>query len=271
MNLVKKCRYGITIYNNNDEWVGRSFEKYGEYSESEVQVFRDFLKAGDAVLDVGANTGSHTIAFSRLVGPSGTVFAYEPERTNFNVLCGNVALNNIYNVFCFQKAVGSSSGLIDVPELDHTRTTNYGSISLKSDYSKANTYPVPLITLDECNFIKVNLIKIDIEGMEKLALMGAEKTIKNCKPVLYVENDRDDNGNASMDGSKSLIEYIKSLNYIVYKHLAPLYSPYNYYNEKENVFVNSDGFQFLSINVFCHHKDTPCPIDPKKFAMEKIN
>lgn len=271
MNLLKKCRYGLMIYNNNDLWVGRSIEKYGEYSESEVQVFRDAIKSGDAVLDIGANTGSHTIAFSRLVGPTGIVFAYEPERTNFATLCGNVSINNIYNVFCFQKAVGASSGTIDVPELDHARTTNYGSISLKDDYSKASTYPVPLITLDECNFVRVNFIKIDIEGMEKFAIMGAEKTIKTCKPILYVENDRDDNGSGSLNGSKNLVEYIGSLGYVVYKHLAPLYSPYNYYSEKENLFVNSEGTQYLSANVFCHHKDIPCPIDPQKFAMEKLN
>ena len=66
MNLIKKSLYGLMIYNNSDIWVGRSIEKYGEYSESEVQVFRDFIKPGFAILDVGANTGSHTIAFSRL-------------------------------------------------------------------------------------------------------------------------------------------------------------------------------------------------------------
>ena len=271
MNLIKKSLYGLMIYNNSDIWVGRSIEKYGEYSESEVQVFRDFIKPGFAILDVGANTGSHTIAFSRLTGPSGTVFAYEPERTNFTTLCGNIAINNIQNVYCFQKAVGSTSGFIDVPELDHGRMTNYGSVSLNVDYSQASTYPVPLIALDDSNFIRCNFIKIDIEGMEKFALMGAEKTIKTHKPILYVENDRDDNGQPSMTGSNNLIEYIKSLDYVVYKHFAPLFNPNNYFENKENVFLNEQGVQFLSVNVFCHHKDAPCPIDPQKFAMEKVN
>lgn len=264
MNLIKKCRYGIMIYNNSDIWVGRSIEKYGEFSESEVQLFRDCVKPGFAVLDVGANIGCHTIALSRLVEGNGVVFAYEPERNNFATLCGNIALNNIGNVYAFQKAVGSTSGLIAVPELDLERTVNFGGLSLDHDYSTGVHYPVPLITLDECNFLKCDFIKMDIEGMEKLALMGGAATILKCKPLLYVENDRDDK-------SKELIEYIDSLGYVIYKHFAPLFNPNNYYNEKENVFVNEKGVQIISGNVFCHHKNVPCPIDPNKFAMEKLN
>lgn len=252
------------IYNNSDIWVGRSIERYGEFSESEVQLFRDCIKPGFAVLDIGANIGCHTIALSRLVENNGVVFAYEPERNNFATLCGNIAINNIKNVYAFQKAIGSTSGLIAVPELDLERTVNFGGLSLDQDYSAGVHYPVSLITLDECNFLKCDFIKMDIEGMEKLALMGAENTIKKCKPLLYVENDRDDK-------SKDLIEYIKSLNYVMYKHLAPMYNPNNYYNDKQNVFINENGVQIVSGNVFCHHKDVICPIDPMKFAMEKIN
>lgn len=255
------------IYNNSDIWVGRSLEKYGEFSESEVQVFRDLIKPGYSVLDIGANIGCHTVALSRLVGPNGTVFAYEPERNNFNTLCGNVSINNLKNVYCFQKAVGSTSGTIAVPELDLQRTVNFGGLSLDQDYSSGVHYPVPLITLDECNFIRLNFIKIDIEGMEKLALEGGKEIIKNLKPFLYVENDREEK-------AKALIDYIHSIDYVCYKHLAPLFNPNNFFEEPNDVFYNMvDGkpLQIVSGNLFCHHKDIECPIDTNKFAMEKIN
>ena len=264
MNLLKKCRYGMMIYNNSDIWVGRSIEKYGEFSESEVQVFRDVVKPGFAVLDIGANIGCHAVALSRLVGGLGVVFAYEPERNNFNTLAGNVALNNLRNVYCFQKAIGSVSGAIAVPELDLERTVNFGGLSLNEDYSAGVHYSVPLITLDECNFLRLDFIKMDIEGMEKLALQGAEKTIKNLKPILYVEDDREDK-------SQALYEYLWSLDYVIYKHLAPLYNPNNFFEDKENVFLNQEGNQIVSGNIFCHHQDVVCPIDTKKFAMNLIN
>ena len=44
MNVMKRCRYGMMIYNRRDIWIGKSFETYGEYSESEIQLFRAALK-----------------------------------------------------------------------------------------------------------------------------------------------------------------------------------------------------------------------------------
>jgi FkbM family methyltransferase len=251
------------IYNNSDIWIGRSIDKYGEFSESEVQVFQDILKPGHVVFDIGANIGCHSVAFSRLVGPSGVVFSYEPERNNFTTLAGNIAINNLRNVHVFQKAVGSTSGLIAVPEIDVDKTVNFGGLSLIHDYSVSSHYPVPLITLDEYNYIRCDLIKIDVEGMEKLVLQGSQETIKKNKPILYLENDREEK-------SKDLIEYIKSLDYVVYKHLAPFFNPNNYFGDKENVFVNENNFIVVSSNIYCHHKSIDSPIDTKKFAMELI-
>lgn len=267
MNLLKKCRYGLMIYNNKDIWVGRSLEKYGEFSESEVQVFRDAIKPGSVVLDVGANIGCHTVAFSRLVGPTGVVFAYEPERINFNTLAGNVSINNLLNVYPFQKALGSSPGFIAVPELDQERTVNWGGLSLCEDYSGAPSYPVPLITIDEQQFLRLDFIKMDVEGMEKLALEGAKETIEKFKPILYVEDDREEK-------SAALIETIKSMGYLIYKHLGPLYNPNNFFGDPENVFLNKvDEGQYTQVvsgNLFCHHKDADCPIDTVKFAMTAV-
>lgn len=254
------------IYNTSDIWVGRSLQKYGEFSESEVQVFRDLLKQGDVVLDIGANIGCHAVAFSRLVGSTGVVHAFEPERTNFNTLCGNVALNNLKNVFCYQKAVGSQTGFISVPELDHNKTVNYGGLNLETDYSAGLHYDVPLATIDSLNLPRVNFIKIDVEGMEKFTLEGGTEVISSQKPFLYVEDDREDKREA-------LVAYIKSIGYKIYRHAAPLYSPYNFYGDKEDVFLSQSeqGLQqIISLNLFCHHESVDCPIDTNKFAMKLV-
>ena len=67
MNLIKKCRYGLTIYNNSDIWTGRSIEKYGEYVESEVQVFRDSIKNGDVVYFVCLSVHAHEYIYLYLL------------------------------------------------------------------------------------------------------------------------------------------------------------------------------------------------------------
>lgn len=77
-NVVKECRHGKMIYNKNDMYIGRSLDRYGEYSEGEVDLFRQIVHQGDTVLEVGANLGAHTLALALLVGEGGCVHAFEP-------------------------------------------------------------------------------------------------------------------------------------------------------------------------------------------------
>src|ERR1043165_865505 len=98
MVAIRRCRYGTMMYLRKDMYVGRSFAEYGEYSEGEVDIFRQVLRPGDLALDIGANLGSHTLPLAQFVGPTGGVYAFEPQRILFQILCGNVALNEIGNV-----------------------------------------------------------------------------------------------------------------------------------------------------------------------------
>ena len=255
------------IYNTRDMWIGRSISLYGEYSESEVELFRDVLKQSDVVLDVGANIGTHTLAFSEIVGPTGKVFAFEPERFNFNTLAGNLAINNILNVYPVQTAIADEPGAIAVPELDHNSTFNFGGIELKRDYSKNIYYSVPKMKIDKVILERCNLIKIDIEGMECEALIGAEETIKKFKPMLYVENDRPDN-------TKKIIKTIRSHNYEIYQHEAMMYNPNNYERNTNNVLTVKNEFNqaspVVSKNLFCYHRESVIQVDFAKHGLEEI-
>jgi FkbM family methyltransferase len=156
------------ILNRRDSWVGDSLDIYGEFSESEVEVFRRFVKPGDTVLDVGANIGAHTVVLSQLVGSSGQVYAFEPECYNYYTLCGNLAINNIFNTIASQVGVSNRMGTIKVPLINYPQNTNYGNLELDKDYTHYPHYEVPCITIDSLKLSSCSFIKADVEGMERV-------------------------------------------------------------------------------------------------------
>src|SRR5687767_11609897 len=90
---VKMCKHAVMMYYSNDEYIGRSLDLYGEFSEGETELFQQIVRPGMTVIDAGANIGIHTVYFATAAGPTGRVFAIEPQRVIFHALCGNIALN----------------------------------------------------------------------------------------------------------------------------------------------------------------------------------
>ncbi len=94
---ISRCRHGHMLYNLQDVYIGRSFDLYGEFSQGEVRLFSQILQPGMVALDVGANIGAHTVWMARAVGPTGRVIAFEPQRSIFEMMCANLAINAIGN------------------------------------------------------------------------------------------------------------------------------------------------------------------------------
>ena len=240
-NAVKQGRYGYIIYNKNDIYIGAAIEKYGEYSEAEISLFQQILKPGNMVVEVGANIGTHTLALSQIVGDTGRVYAYEPQRIVFQTLCGNMAINSIRNVECYQLAIASENGVIHVPDINYDHKGNFGGVAVSSQ-DKGDR--VPAVTLDQIlkDIKALDFLKVDVEGMEYQALSGGKAILGHHQPVLYVENDR-------IEKSKALIELIRSLGYRMFWHLPPLYNPQNYEGDRENIYPG-----IVSVNMLCIHQ-----------------
>jgi FkbM family methyltransferase len=239
-NRMKACRHGTLLFNVNDQYVGRALDLYGEYSEAEVELFRRILRAGDIVVDVGANLGAHTLFFSTTVGPRGAVLAFEPQRLIFQTLCANMALNNVTNTVCYWTALTDAPGVMSVPVLDPRQPYNFGGVGL-GGHTRGDQ--INVMRADSFALPRCRLIKIDVEGMELQVLKGATGLLERHYPVVYVENDRPQHADA-------LVRWIHALGYRLYWHRPPLYNPQNFFGNPHNEYPG-----IVSLNMLCVHPE----------------
>jgi FkbM family methyltransferase len=232
---IKRTRHGLMAYNINDLYVGRSFDCYGEFSRGETQLFAQLIAPQTLVVDIGANIGAHTIFLAHAVGPRGLVFAIEPQRVVFQLLCANLALNEVNNVRAIRAGAGRARGQAFIPVFDYAKPGNFGGIGL----SESSGEPVELVSIDSLQLPACHFMKIDVEGHEQAVIAGAVETISRFRPTLYVENDR-------QHQSAELIRQLRDLDYTLYWHLPPLFRADNFFQNPTNVFANT-----VSVDMLC--------------------
>jgi len=240
------ARNGLFLINVNDMYIGASLLLYGEWSEQEVIVMGLNLLPDSIVVDVGANIGAMTVPLARRV-PKGRVIAFEPQRIVSQILSANLQLNGLVNVDV-RRAVAGMSGAtstIDVPEMNPATVNNFGGLSLISNTKRTASQDqirgwntVPSTPLDSLHLPKIDLLKVDAQGMEAQVLEGGRLTIERDLPVLYMEYE---------SKSRDLYNVVKSLGpYECYHHSPHIYDPHNFRKEKMDIFPNMRSF-----NIFC--------------------
>jgi len=180
--------HGIMSFDPSDGPVGRSLFSYHEWARLEIEFVLAFITPGCVVLDVGANIGTHTLAFARAVGRQGTVFSFEPQNFICNVLEENVKRNGLTNVQVFRKGVSATKGKAYLASDENaSRIVNSGSVQLVvEDTTKAGDV-VEVISIDSLKLEECALIKIDVEGLEVAVLAGATDLIHDKRPVVIAE------------------------------------------------------------------------------------
>ena len=207
-------RHGFMFVNSND-LIGQFLEKFGEWAYSEIDLLTPLIQPGQVVLDIGANIGTHTLSFSRLVEPGGFVFSFEPQRISFELLCANIVANNLTNVFPMHAGVSDQPGKIYVPVVDPTKKVNAAAFSIQG-YTSGD--PVNIVTVDSLGLGRCNLIKVDVEGMEYPVLLGARQTIQAHRPILLVENNYKEH-------SEKIITLLKEMRYSLWWSFSPYSDP----------------------------------------------
>jgi len=152
--------------------------------EPEIDLLPRFIHPGDTVLDIGGNHGLYAYHLSRLVGPSGKVHTFEPLPPNLRILKHTIKTHGLSNVTlhpcgCGEKPERATFCIpLDrgIPQLGWGRQ---GTEGLKFDCE--------IVRLDDVIDCRVSFLKIDIEGAELFALRGAERVVRESRPVILFE------------------------------------------------------------------------------------
>jgi FkbM family methyltransferase len=192
--------------------VGFQVLERASYDASEVDTAlsllalrRQYFGDGVTAVDCGANIGVHTVEWAKRMAGWGQVIAIEAQERIFYALAGNIAINNCLNARAVNAAVAATTGTMRVPTPDYLTPGSFGSLELRAregvefigqpiDYSDRGGVEIRTVTIDALGLSRIDLIKIDVEGMELEALEGGRDSLARANPILIVESLKSDKG-----------------------------------------------------------------------------
>ena len=270
-------RYGRMFMFKEDEVISRSLKVYGEWAEHEISILDSFIRAESTVIDVGANIGTHTLAFANL-NKSVDIISIEAQPLVFSVLQINCIINELNNVYCRNMVAGKRNSTLKVSE-DNIDWQNVGASSfkepknfLKSTPSQRKTnisnWMIPMNRLDYFWVEKpVSLVKIDVEGMELDVIEGGFSLLKHYRPVVFAEQ-------LNLKHLKNIKNLFEKINYNLFWLETHPFNSNNYRREQDNIWwrtemgilgVPKEGSAYIELPAVTGIEDSlPYQLDARK-------
>ncbi len=163
----------------------------GTYEPDNLQVIRTNVRPGDRCIDVGANVGAMTFAMAQAARPGGRVYAFEPGPPFFARLKHNVSLNPAVaeTIVCVNAGLSDADGTLRWAEDDSDLGRGNGGLVERGGIE------VPVVTLDGYAAAHVDgrvaFIKVDVEGWELHVLRGAQRVLREHRPIVLFETLRE--------------------------------------------------------------------------------
>jgi FkbM family methyltransferase len=190
------------------------------YEPEELNIISENFPAGGTFVDVGANVGNHTVYVAKFL-KAARIIAFEPNPAVQQMLLANIFLNNLQSLVDVSHlgiGLGDKSTRAHVkPRYQH----NIGATQLQSTSASSDVGTVAVERGDDllkCETI--DMIKIDVEGMELDVLNGLQRTVSEQRPMIFIEVDR-----ANEDFFQT---WVRTNGYVIHRQFARYEGQINY-------------------------------------------
>ena len=197
---------GITYELDLSETIDRGMYLHG-WEPRTAEFLRNSVRADDVVIEVGANVGAHTLLLADLVGPRGTVIAFEPTAWARDKLAANMARNPR---LCSRISVRPE--LVTNHELATPTLNIRSSFPITNWRSSGETVSAAPLALDALSLQRLDLVKIDVDGYDYKVLQGAVRLLAEFRPLVLIELC-EYTLNAQGDSVRDILRLMASLGY----------------------------------------------------------
>lgn len=233
---IVQTGFGNFLINEYD-LIGRNLLVLKTWEPHLYDFYTYIIDKNDICIDAGANLGFHAIQFGKL---SKKVHAFEPQSLIYNQLCANILFNDLDNtIIPYRLALGEKQEKQQMWDIENESWVgdgcyNWGGRGIEHEQSafisdEIREYDqVEVVSLDSIK-IDPDLIKIDIQGYEYYAFLGAKETLNKNKPVILLEN-----GSTEMD--KKALDFLKNMGYETYRYYIG--------NNEDCILVHPEGKKY---------------------------
>ncbi len=171
------------LYVRLDDWAsGARIAVKRTYEAHVTHAMRPLLRPGMVVVDIGANIGYYTLLAASRVGNTGKVLAFEPARANTALIHASLEVNGFTQVIVHPYAVADEERIVGFQADESNGVINPHTPATSPQQVRA-------VCLD--TFLaeepRLDLVKLDIEGAEGLALRGMQHLIQQHRPLIFSE------------------------------------------------------------------------------------
>jgi FkbM family methyltransferase len=216
-DFIKTTKFGFKIKLD----VSRDVDKHFYWGEFEVDII-NFLKSllidCSVFFDIGANIGIYTLLASKHIRKGGTVYSFEPSDWAYERLMENLQLNESKNVEVLKIAVSNFTGS---KQFYICEDDAYNSLISTPMKEVQKVVEVKSISIDdfciEHKIVKIDILKIDVEGADYLVLKGAQNILRSDKPPLIIcEFNRNISEGMTLNKDE-FVGFMKELSYKFFK------------------------------------------------------